>query len=363
MGLRSQLDDLLLLQEATGQFANSAQNLRQGTAGQLLAQQGGGLAQHGQLGDLASLAFAAGDTSLLRELMQKQAAQGAGAASPELVQAYQSALGGGLKLPAKVTPDQLGKLADISQRRQQMSMGETAEARRAQKQQFDMGTKFISQKAKDFSSPLVKTEKEINDSTASLDSSLRAFNEKATPAAGNLLIRAIIKASGDSRVSDQDIAGLELKGLPNKATDLLNFLQGTQFENLTDAQKTELQRIAKAAIETKDTRIKRVLGDQFSSQLAANPELLNLKGGKAHPSVKRFADKLNIDVRTDEDGNPVFEKVSAPITVDGGKASFMNTLNPEERAAVDEFISVQQKQGLIPDMEKIELIIKQSRGQ
>lgn len=296
MGLRDFLANLQGVTAATAGAAESTGKLREQLAMQQYAQQLPGIIQSGDQGQLAGAAAQAQDLPTLRALIANSAKfqqKEKPASEP-----YRKTIEGivGKPLDPSLTETQLKEIGGLTSTKQKLDQNQS----QFEGKEGRLNVNKLKDDAAKFAAPLMKTEKEINESVSGLEASLNSFKQKASPQALNLVIRSVIKASGDNRVSDQDIAGLNLRsGLPNQIPALSNFLQGKTAETLTPDQKNEVLRIADTIVNTAESRKQRVLGAQYLSQVNAYPQLVE----KDHPSVASFAEKLGLEKPTiDENG-------------------------------------------------------------
>jgi hypothetical protein len=279
MGLRDYLATLGGISEASNQFSQTAEGLRKAAAQRQFEQEAPELFRQGKLEEVAAKAAAAGNNTptneLLSSMMKAQleaskAGKKTDIFTPELLTPYATSFGvptsdlAGLVGQPVADVQKLGKAAQDKQ--------QFASTSGRLKDQFGVKVEQFSEtKLQDVAKSVAKKDSLIADSISKLNSATMAFKEKATPAAANIMIRSIVSATGDTRMSDQDIAGLKISALPNKSEELYNFLQGAQGETLTSAQKQELLRIgefqAKNAADRRKTLISMDIKNYLSLKL------------------------------------------------------------------------------------------------
>ena len=340
MGLRDYLASLQLGAQgaASGNEALAGME-KQNQLRQLAAQAPGLLNQPGGAEQVAAQAAQAGDMSLMRELFQQKATQ---ATKP-------SPFNAATLITQGVPADKAQLLEGLSYDQQKEAINniqstaaskqsayQFGETKKQQEKLFNAKTEIgVGNKLGGISDKAAKIEKEIVDGTAGLQTALKNFSEKATPAAANMLTRAILKGLGDSRISDQDIAGLSLVGLPNKSSELMNYLLGEQGQTLTAPQIKELQRAAQSAITGADARKQQMMAQHYSTSFNLNTALALDSDGKVRPQVAKTLGKAGLTVIAGPDGDTVEIIVGEPKTAPA------NAINKETGAPDIEVLAQQ----------------------
>lgn len=326
MGLRDYLATLGMAEQSTAQFADTAEKMRKAAAEQAFVQQAPELIRQGKLPEAAAMAVGYGNNAPMNELIQGEMRAKVEAAKPgkkeeifdaSLVPSYAKAYG----VDQSVLIPMVGrKIQDVEKVAGAAQHGkEFGITFNRLTEQFDTKTnQWTETKLQDVSKIIGKTNKDITDSTSKVESALKNFDQKATPAAGNILIRAIVTSTGDTRLSDQDIAGLKLTGLPNKAEELYNYLNGAQAETLTVQQKSELIRLAKAQLDNAQVRKSRIIASQAKDLFSLNPSLVFDNNNNPRPQVKKLMEDNGLKIQGDKNG---FEII---VGVKEGPASAMN---------------------------------------
>jgi hypothetical protein len=316
MGLRSFLDTMQVGVDASKQFSTKAEELRKQAAEQELAQMAPDMIDQGQFSQLAGQMAQAGDNSALREMIgfnskmqllkQKELTSPStnDVIDPSMISSMKNVYGG---TEADWAPFMGKKIALGEAFGKAIKGGDQYETTQARLNAQHADSILMNKEGKQFNvtQNIAKTEKELADQLSAVITNSKSFTEKATPASAILLIRAIIKATGDNRISDQDIAGLAIHGLPNKEAELENWLKGNQDQTLNEAQIAELNRLAKSVQHGAKARTAGILKSTVSTFYQGNPQLILNPDGSVKPKQRAFLKSKGFDVEVDEDGNPV----------------------------------------------------------
>jgi hypothetical protein len=301
MGLRDFLANLQSVQQLTGDFAAGAEQMRKQAALQQLSQQAPDLLASGDTGQVAALAASAGDATLLRELLQQKVAAANKPVKPLQAKEALTAVGipenvAGIATAPGMTYETQQDLLKTYAGTQEAQRRAEDLAGRQQTRQFNMTEKPIKSAASDVSKAVANKEAALTAEISGMDENLKLFKKSATPQAANFLIRSLIKASGDNRVSDQDIAGFQFKSLGQNFKEAVNFLQGTAYESLSPAQQQEAIRLAEAVKEASERKRSRIIGDLATTLVSGRPELLNVKGAPSgkHAVINELEKKTGL---------------------------------------------------------------------
>lgn len=306
MGLRKSLDDLFLLEEASKGFADAGTAFSQAQAGSQLRDQAAGLLQSGQLGELASLAFGAGDPSLFRTLIEQQAKAQFPTTTAKplgLEQATQlgtallgrnptqTELASAVGLPQEEARQTLSAIASRESARESGARQENAEARR---QRTDL-IKVRANVVKDFDKELSELAKEEKAHKA-----VKAAFERGKVPDDAILFNFIARnvAGEKGPLSDSDVSRIQARVFGNDAQKMANFFTGQSTSMLSTEQRKAFNDIIKDATakfgEFKQERLQTRLGDA----LVAAPELLS-RGEKFDQALSSRAEREGFKILRD----------------------------------------------------------------
>ena len=319
MGLRSDLEDILALQELTGGFATSAQQLRQQAANQQLAQELPGLLAQNDYGQIAALAGQTNDPSLRRSIVEKQmAAQlkpaGVGGKIPLTREQVRIKLIG---TPQEGNDEVIDSIAGINNLPTQekfildYSVGGRQETRRKQ-QAGQFGATFGEKltKAKDdqrkaFISGIEEVEKpykEFEEGYKNVQGALSTRSKTGDAIVFNFVARSIGNEKGP--LARDDIQRLIQETFGMKAAELQNYLQGKDVSVLSPAQRETLYKIVEIAFNNKAETLQQNLSERFSNAPADYPRLF--EGGSPDASVRNRLSKFGATDISVRDGKLSF---------------------------------------------------------
>jgi hypothetical protein len=331
MDIREYLESLKFIQDQTATAATSAEDMRKMRAKRELEANASQMIQNKDLGGLVSGSLQAGMTqpfestvSAMATTLKPTSIKPGDEPPTEAERAFWEEQTG-MKLPPNTTRKQMVEQAkfasgvDFKERKDKRD--ESDADRRWKKFYFDTGIKFETDQAKAFGTPLVKKKMEIDEANAGIDSKIKAFKEKPTQKAANLLARAMLLASGDNRISNTDVEDFSFKSFPGGLEELKNKFKGGAEVSLTGDEQQELYRLARHLKDTLKVKKKKVLGDMLKAQVFIHPEMTS--GAEPSPIVKHFADESGLEVTKQQDGKIEFKDkdqkpydVKAPAWVD-----------------------------------------------
>lgn len=303
MGLRSDIQDLLDLQGITGQFATAAQGLRQQSAQGLLNQQAPELIKSGDYGQLAGLASQAGDSTLMRTIVEKQLAAQAKPTSspfklPELQTLYPSASQEALQTIANINnrDDQVkvgGQLTNAYNaqvgaglRREGINLSKDKDVQ-GQREDFIKGYKEIDKPYKEF-------EQKYANALAGL--------KDATKSGVGITLGFVARTLADEKgpLANNDIDRLVQQGFGKTLKEFRNSISQEDKTTLDESQLKTFQRLLEVAKSNKDKYFQEDLRETFQNAPYDFPKLF--MNGNLDNSVRNRIGQKGINFNVGSDG-------------------------------------------------------------